>query len=84
MVHHVGPHKGQPHCPLLLQAVYDWHDEDYPDEHMYDSLCWHMGIAAFKRILAQLKTHSAAGLSGLSSYQFGFQCHCGVAEAAAE
>ena len=58
--------RGQPRCPQKLQAIFDWLAEDCPDEGIYSSLCRRMEMAVFKRILACLKTQSAAGPSGLS------------------
>ena len=65
-LYHDGPRKGQPRCPLKLQAIFDWLGTDCPDEAIYSSLSRRMDMAVFKRILACLKTQSAAGPSGLS------------------
>ena len=65
-LYHDGPCKGMLCCPLKLQVIFDWLDNNCPDEVIYSSLHWHMEMPVFKQILAHLKTQSAAGLSSLS------------------
>ena len=66
-LYHDGPHKGMLCCPLKLQVIFDWLDNNCPDEVIYSSLHWHMKCLSSSRFWhtsrhSQLLGHLASAM----------------------